>query len=65
MAFGYDEVKYRKSSIKPHRVGGVGGNLFISRTFEGDRGLIETGGLFDRGAYLISQRRWYQFSIKN
>ena len=31
--------------------GGGGLNLYSSRTWEGDRGLIETGGLFERGAY--------------
>ena len=55
MAFACDEIKYRKSLISPTGGGGggggAGGNLYISRTFEGDRGLIETGGLFERGAY--------------
>ena len=53
MAFACDEIKYRKSLLSPTGVGGggAGGNLYISRTFEGDRGLIETGGLFERGAY--------------
>ena len=51
MAFACDEIKYRKSLLSPTGVGGGGGNLYISRTFEGDRGLIETGGLFERGAY--------------
>ena len=53
MAFAYDEIKYRKSLLSPTGGGGggAGGNLYISRTFEGDRGLIETGGLFERGAY--------------
>ena len=50
MAFAGDEIKYRKSLLSPTG-GGAGGNLYISRTFEGDRGLIETGGLFERGAY--------------
>ena len=39
---------YRKASINPQ--------LFILNTFEGGRGgggLLETGGLFERGAYLI------------
>ena len=48
MAFACDEIKYRKSLLSPTGVGGgAGGNLYISRTFEGDRGLIETGGLFE------------------
>ena len=54
MAFACDEIKYRKSLLSPtggEGGGGAEGNLYISRTFEGDRGLIETGGLFERGAY--------------
>ena len=53
MAFACDEIKYRKSLLSPTGGGGkgAGGNLYISITFEGDRGLIETGGLFERGAY--------------
>ena len=41
-------LKYRKSSIKPP------GGLFFPSTFEeGGGGLIEGGGLKERGAYLI------------
>ena len=41
--------QYRKSSIKPL------GCIFISNQFGwgGGEGLIETGNLFERGAYLI------------
>ena len=41
-------ITYRKYSIKPP-------SLFISSPFEegGGGGLTETGGLFERGAYLI------------
>ena len=39
---------YRKSSIMPP------GGLFISNTFEGGGGLIETGGLFFRGKGLFN-----------
>ena len=49
MAFAGDEIKYRKSLLSPTGGGGAVGNLYNSRTFEGDRGLIETGGLFERG----------------
>ena len=40
-------LKYRKSSIKPP------GGLFFPSTFEEGGGLIEGGGLKERGAYLI------------
>ena len=51
-SFGLKQPKtqtlYRKSSIKPP------GGLFISSPFEaGGGGLIEKGGLFKSGAYLI------------
>ena len=49
---------YGKSSIKPHPPGG-----FISNTFEG--GLNRHGGVFQKEAYLICQRLWHQFSLKN
>ena len=38
--------RYHKSSIKP-----PGGGLFISKPFEAEGGLIETGGLFERRSF--------------
>ena len=56
---------YHKSSIKTHPpLPPGGGGLFISNSCE-ERGLIETGGNLRGGAYLIWQRQWYQFSLKN
>ena len=53
----YNSFYYGRSSIKTPQ-----GSLFVLNTFEGS--LIEMGGLFERRAYLIQQRQWYQFSIK-
>ena len=47
-------IKYRKSSIKPPR------GLFISNPFEG--GLIEMGGLFERGAYKVE--KWKSYKVE-
>ena len=52
------KLGYRKSSMKPPR-----GLIYFNHIWGG---LYRDGGLiWDVGAYLVKQRRWYPFSLKN